>query len=814
MLKNHILIAWRMVSRNRWYTLIKVLGLALGLCGCIIIWLVGRFELNFDRLHPDKDRIYRVTSKMIRFGINEPEVHPAMPAALRTEVSGLEAVTGFYHYDAKVTIPFGDKAAHHFETEQEATGMSGAAIVDKDWFTIFPYKWLAGNAATSVAQPFTVVLTASRARTYFGALPWKDIIGKQLIYDDSLQVSVSGIVMDWNENTDFPYTDLISFPTIQASFLKQRRPLDYWGNQHGYIAWPTAIVKLSKGVSPATVLPQMDSLIARYVKTDPNNSFRMQLQPLADIHFNGDYHDGRRKAHLPTLYLLMGIALFILLLATVNFINLSTAQSFQRSKEVGVRKVLGSGSGNLVRQFLTETGLIASAAVFLASVMVNPVMSLFQDYVPYGVQFHPWDPRTLLFLVSIAVFTTLLAGLYPARVLASHLPVWTLKGAGVQKGGEKWWLRKSLIVFQFTISLVFIIATMVISNQIRFMLDTDYGFKTDAVLTVSTNMRDTTDRIAVLQEKIRQLPNVAGIVREGSPPIGWWQFNGIITSKGKEVREQRVMMNWGDEHIIPFYQMRLVAGRNLRHTDSLSEWVINETLARNLGFSSPSEAVGKSLYSQNRSFPIVGVVADFHMSSFRDPISPLVIGHSPDMERSLGIKLASAGRQPSDIKAILGKVGNIFRELYPKDEFEFRFMDESIASLYDDEQKTASLARIAMILAISISCMGIFGLSLFTAQRKRKEIGIRKVLGASVADIVRLLNRNFVVLILLSLLIAAPIAWWLMDVWLRDFAYRVPIHWWIFVMAGACAILIAFFSASIQSFRAALENPVEGLRTE
>jgi len=814
MLKNHILMAWRMLSRNRWYTLIKVLGLALGLCGCIIIWLVGRFELSFDRSHPDKERVYRVTRKVERPGRYDAEVHPPMPGALRTEVSGLEAVTGFYHYDAKVTIPSGDKAARHFDTQQEGTGVDGAAIVDQDWFTIFPYKWLAGNPATSLAQPFTVVLTASRARTYFGTLSWKDIVGKQLIYDDSLRVTVSGIVMDWSENTDFPYTDLISFPTIQASFLRQRRPLDYWGNQHGYIAWPTAMVKLSKGVTPAAVLQQMGRLIARHVKTDSNNAFKMQLQPLTDIHFNGDYQDGRRKAHLPTLYLLMGIALFVLLLATVNFINLSTAQSFQRSKEVGVRKILGSGRGNLVRQFLIETGLVACASVVLAALLVNPVMGLFQDYIPFGVEFRPFDAGTFLFLVSIAVFTTLLAGIYPARVLAAHLPVWALKGAGVQKGGEKWWLRKSLIVFQFTISLVFIIATMVIGNQIRYMLDTDYGFKTDAILTVPTDSRDTTDRVRVLEEKIGQLPDVAGTVREGSPPIGWWWSNSIVTIKEKEVRDQQVRMNWGDEHFIPFYQMRLVAGRNLRHTDSLAEWVINETLARSLGFNDPSEAVGKFLYWQKKSYPIVGVVADFHMSSFRDPINPLVIGHDPGVERSLGIKLASAGRQPSDIKAILGKVGNIFRELYPKDEFEFRFMDESIASLYDDEQKTASLARIAMILAISISCMGIFGLSLFTAQRKRKEIGIRKVLGASVADIVRLLNRNFVVLILLSLLIAAPIAWWLMDVWLRDFAYRVPIHWWIFVMAGACAILIAFFSASIQSFRAALENPVEGLRTE
>jgi putative ABC transport system permease protein len=819
MFRNHFKIAWRNIARHKLYTGIKVLGLALGICACIVIWIVTRYEFSFDNFHPDKERIYRVGSKMKIFDWYDNDLPPPVPEAMRKEISGLEAVTCFFPYwNPGITIPDKVKPARKFGSNLEGTdGMSGVIIADSEWFSIFKYDWLAGNPRSSLHDPYNVVLSESRAYKYFGKLPLEKIIGRQIVYDDSLRVNVSGIIKDWNKNTDFPYTDFISFSTINNSFLKDKRHMNDWSMAKGggMFYWPISFVKLSKAVSASQVNAQLKALVAKHIKMDTINTFSMQLQPLTDIHFNGSYsNDDTRKAHLPTLYALMCIAIFILLLATVNFINLATAQSIQRAKEIGVRKVLGSGRVSLISQFLTETLSLTLIAVGLAVLLVKPVLFIFQDYIPNGVKFNLFNLSTILFLLAITVFTTLLAGFYPARVLAGYLPILSLKGAGEQKGTEKWWLRKSLIVFQFSISLVFIIVTLVMGKQIRFMLKADYGFKSDAIMTVTPDWKDTTGKIKVMEERIKQLPGVDKIVREGTVPIGWGMMFASVIYKGKNETEQMVSTDWGNEEFIPFYQMHLAAGRNLRHSDSLVEFVINETLAKRLGFSRPEEALGKFLYWNKKPLPVVGVVADFHEGSFRDAIKPLIIGNETRIENSLGIKLASRGNQMSNTKATIEAIEKIYKDLYPKESFYYLFMDESIASMYANEQKTAALMQASMLTTIFISCMGLFGLSLFTAVKRTKEIGIRKVLGAGVTDIVSMLSKNIVVLVILSLFIASPIAWWVMHRWLEDFAYRAPLSWWIFPLAGLGAIAIALLTVGSHAFRAALANPVESLRTE
>jgi putative ABC transport system permease protein len=745
-------------------------------------------------------------------------VPPPMTEAIRKEIPGLAAVTSFFPYDGNpiITIPNGSKPAASFHGTVEGTDdVPGVMIADGYWFSIFRYDWLAGDPAIAMQRPFAVVLTESRARLYFGPLSPAAMIGKEVIYDDSLHAHVSGIVRDWKEHTDFPYTDFISFPTINVSFLRNSRHLDDWSLRKGggLYDWPSSFMKLAPGVQPSAAEAELKALVTRHMKTDSISALKMQLQPLADIHFNNDYsHDGLRKAHLPTLYALMGIALFILALAAVNFINLSTAQSLQRAKEIGMRKVLGSGRGRLILQFLTETGMLTMVAATLAVLLVMPALSFFHDYIPPGIRFRPFASSTLLVLLSFILFTTLLAGFYPARVLAGYLPAQTLKGSGAWTGGGKWWLRKSLIVFQFTISLVFIIVTLVIGDQIRFMLNTDYGFAKDAIVTVTTDGDDTTGRIDVLQQRFRQLPGIEQTVREAAVPIGWGMMYGSVTYKSRDVRKQIVILNFGDDKLIPFYRMRIVAGRNLRHTDSLAEWVINETMARSLGFVRPAGALGKMLSQGDHSCPVVGVVADFRLQSFRDVIKPVVIGHQPMVEMALGVKLAGPGTIAGNIKTTLGAMEKIYKELYPGSPFAYRFIDESIATMYESEQKTASLVRIAMGFAIFISCMGLFGLSLFTAERRAGEIGIRKVLGATTSDIALMLNRQFIQLVLLALVIASPIAWILATRWLQDFAYRVGIDGWVFVLAGLGAIGMAMVTVSYQSIRAAIANPVKSLK--
>ena len=822
MFSNYLRIAARILVRNKLYTIINVLGLAIGACGCIVIWLVGSYELSFDRFHPDGDRIYRVVDGGKPGERKTVNVLSPMAQAIRETIPGIEAVTVNYNeYGMReVKVPVVGKPAAVFQRKMDGTDReTGVIITDAEWFHIFSYDWLAGNPAIALKAPFAVVLTEKSAKLYFGDIPPTAAIGRELIYGDSLRVHVSGVVRDWTRKSDFAYTDFISFPTIAASSLREGRVNDWVLRPIGMRYFlPSVFVRLDRGVRPAQVEAQMNRILAEHVVADRRHPRLQALQPLRNVHFNSDYDDFRRKAHLPTLYALGGIALFILVLAAVNFINLATAQSLQRAKEIGVRKVLGGGRRGLMLQFLVETGLLTAFAMLFAALLVYPVMGYFREYIPEGVHFSPFAPSNLLFLAGATVVITILAGFYPARVLAGYQPVYSLKGSGTIKGGEKWWLRRSLIVFQFSISLIFIIVTLVIGNQIRYMLSTDYGFRTDALLTVQGQggFNDTTtSKLRLLEQGLSQVAGVTDVAREFSPPIGGNSWIETFGFKGQQPKEVTGNFEFGDEHFVPFYGMRMLAGRNIRNSDSLIEVVINETASKQFGFKDPSAAIGQVIYFEKKPLPIVGVVADFHMVSFREAIRPVVIGHNPGAERFVGVRLASAGLGADRVTTILDAMYKVYNDVYgSRIHSGFEFMDDHIRELYQTEQKTASLVRLAMGLAVFISCMGLFGLSLFTAERRASEIGIRKVLGATTADIALMLNRQFIRLVLLALVIASPVAWILAHRWLRDFAYRVAVDGWVFVLAGLGAIGLAVLTVSYQSIRAALANPVKSLKTE
>jgi putative ABC transport system permease protein len=821
MLKTYFKISWRTIKKNKFFSFINVIGLSLGICSCLVIYLVSSFEHSFDTFHPDIERIYRVTCQFDSHHNESAEIPAPMPSALRQEISGLEAVSCSYVYFPKITIQDKNKKPRSFDSNVEGTdGGTNTIFTDKNYFSIFKYDWLVGDPTTSLINPFKVVLSESRACKYFGAISVAEMIGREVVYDDSIRVSVSGIVKDWNNNTDFPFTDFISFSTINNSGLKNYYHNEDWRPIKGN-HWVWSFVKLSDKVTPRQIDNQLKLFLEHHLKDIQMDSIRFVLQPLTNIHFE-DYYSGDniRKANLPSLRGLMAIALFVLIIAAINFINLSTAQSLQRAKEIGVRKVLGSSRRSLIFQFLVETFLLTIFAVCLALVIVKPVLIAFRDFIPFGVAFNLFNPSTLLFILIVTLFTSLLGGLYPAKVLSSYLPRLSLKGGGGGlKGGGKWWLRKGLIVFQFTISLIFIVGAIVISNQVRFMLNSDFGLKTDAVILVNMGWINNDAKLSVLEEKIKQLPAVNQVVRQGNAPMGWIHGGINIKYKARNELEMNVSMDCGNEDYIPFYRIRLLAGRNLQQSDSLKEFVINETFTRALGFKKPEEAVGKLLYQDTenggqKAYPIVGVVADFHEGSFHEAIRPVVIGHVPESEKSLGIKLVSTGKNVSNVKVTLANMEKIWKDLYPNEPFSYHFMEDSIASFYEKEEKTSNLIGASTIVAIFISCMGLFGLAIFTAKRKTKEIGIRKVLGASVRSIVTMLSKDFVKLVIISILIASPLAWWLMNKWLQDFAYRINISWWMFVLAGIGAILIALTTVSFQTVKAALTNPAKSLRSE
>ena len=809
MLKSYFKSAWRHIMRHKAYSAINVMGLSLGICGCLVIYLVASFEFSFDTFHPDRERIYCVdisSAGGAPSGFTHWNCVPGtMPDAMRNNMSGLETVTAFHPYTPKVTIKAAGKTVKTFDK-------TAAVIAQPDYFDILQYTWLSGSKKTALVNPLTVVLTQSRAQTYFGNLRPDQMLGRTITYDDSLTVIVTGILQDWNKNSDFNFSDFISFSTIKNSVLKHRISLD---NPHVIDGSSQALVKLTAGVNPSQIDAQFPAFVKKYVyPLLPGTQAR--LQPFTGIHFHKEYGGNGNKADLRVLYILSAVAVFILFIAAINFINLSTAQSIQRTKDIGILKVLGSGRGGILFQFLIETFTLALLAIAIAVIAVQPLLNLFAAYIPQGVKFDFTDYTAWVFLAGIAIFTTLLAGFYPASLLSAFKPVSSLKGDVSEKTDTKGYLRKSLIVFQFTISLIFIIGTLVVDQQVHYMRNVDLGIKTSNIISLRSLFGDQTGKMKVLAENIKQLPGVEQVITEVTLPMGGSHMIDNIKLQGSTSHAIESYTYSGNEDFVPFYHMKIVAGRNLLHTDSVREYLINVTAAKAMGFNDPQQAIGRLLATdaRDKAYPIVGVVADFCEKTFYEQVIPCTIANNPDVQKEIALKLTPAEYQKGNISLLVSHIEKEWKKLYPKEAFDYAFMDGSFAKFYESDQQTAWLMRTATFIAIFISCMGLFGLAMFTTERRTKEISIRKVLGASVTNILTMLNKEVVVLIAISLLIASPIAWIFIHKWLQHFAYHTNLSLWVFILAGAGAMLIALATISFRTSRSAAANPVRGLRNE
>jgi len=825
MIYSHLRIAWRNIRKNNVSTIINVLGLAIGVSACLIIYLIADYDLRFDTFHPGKERIYRAVMDLDDYSggkFHLSEIPYPAAGAIREHFSGVDNTTTYFTYHSRVMTPNGN---YH---------PSDIIIAEPSYFDIFPHDWLAGNPAEALRQPFTVVLSDSRARQYFGNVAPEELIGREVIYNDSLPVKVSGIVKDWNGNSDLEFHDIISFATIQSSFLRRTNGFsgvtkaDSW-NDAPDIA--RTFIKLKKGATAARFDAQKTFLVQTintYAHLAKGRKLDLYLQPLSDIHFNADFNeDGFRKAHLPTIYALMGIAAFILIIAIINFINLATARSFQRAKEVGIRKVLGTSRRRLILQFLTETFILTCVSAFLSLLIARPVLSVFHDYIPPGVGLHLNDPFVWVFLLFITIITTLLAGFYPAKFLSGFSPVISLKGQGARTTDQKIYWRKGLIVFQFTVSLIFIIGTLAVGKQIHYLLNKDLGFRKDAIILLHTPDNDSTGTAIrnVLAEKIRKQSGVADVSVDGQQPAVAGGSESAYLKRlgtGTEILADRRI---ADAHFIPLYDIKLLAGQNLsgQANDSFPEFLINATCAEKLGFKHPEQAVGQLLQIgfigyNGPSKPkghVVGVVADFHTRSLYEPIAPAFITTPKRFWRELlSVRLTTQDKGAPYFKSCLSRIEKAWHEVYPGEKFDYTFYDDYLAGIYTKEQKTAQIINIAMAISILISCMGLFGIVTFTAERRKKELGIRKVLGAEMTDIVAILFKDFQKPVVLSILIASPIAWWLLNGWLEGFAYRISVSWWIFALAGAAAMFIALLTVSSRAITAALTNPIESLRSE
>jgi ABC-type antimicrobial peptide transport system permease subunit len=819
---NYFKIAFRGFRRHKLFTLINVIGLSIGISAALVIYLIIHFDFTFDKSHKDGDRIYRVVTNFSFSGspAYNPGVCGPLPGAAKREVTGLEDMAPLFRLlsQPNVHIPTKSGRPAVFKLQDDIT-LAGAG-----YFNLFQYHWLAGSAKSALNQPYQVVLTDEQARKYFPGIAWDQMIGRTVIYD-TIPTTVTGIVQTLSQNTDLNFHDFISYATAFANNdLKAGLRLNNWG---GTSPESQLFVRLSPKTTPGHIEKQLNDILIRNRPEAAANGRTQQfhLQPLADIHFNPDYGTfSGRVADKTTLYELLAIALFLLLLGCINFINLTTAQSVQRAKEIGIRKTMGGSRRQLILQFLSETFFMTLLSVMISIALVPLILQCFAGFIPAGVRASlVSQPDTMAFLAALTIIVSLLSGFYPALVLSGYKPVEVLKNQAPANGSKtrNALLRKSLTVSQFVIAQFFIMCTILVSKQIHYALHKDLGFKKEAVVIVNSPWKNREPgRNQVFMNRLQALPQVALVSAGRDAPASDdpHSTEGTYRDGKKEIKIEDLGEKFGDENYIKVYHIKLLAGRNLRPGDISKGFLINRTLARRIGFEDPRDAVGKEIdhFNGDTKMQIVGVVSDFYQESIHAPVAPLAILTSTNryFNGTFHIALKPQTANGEEWKTAITGMQKAWKEIYPDDDFEYHFFDETIARLYATERHTSILLTYATVLSILISCLGLLGLAIYTTNQRTKEIGIRKVLGASIFQIMLLLSTEMISLILLAFIIVTPIAFWAMIQWMRGFADHTAISWWVFALSGTGMLLTALCTSGFQMVKAALTNPAQSLKTE
>jgi len=820
MLQNYFRIAWRNMVRNKMNSLINIAGLAIGMAGVVLITLYVQDELKFDRFFSKADRIYQLNLDA-RMGTDEwivGRTPPPVGAALAGNVPGIETYTRVYE---TTPVVLGSERAgkKQYFTERNVIA------VDSNFLQVFDYPVLAGDPATCLMQPSSIVLTESLAKKHFG---YADAIGKTVSLDRFQQpFTVSAVLRDPVQST--LKFDLL-LPMSAMPSVKQFSWSWVWTQMN------TFMLLEEKHANPEGV-KQIEAAFPAVVRTSAASAFRrigkpydelkaaggrwdFRLQPLTDVHL---YSDGIGNTYttlssIRYVYIFSTIALFIIILACVNYMNLSTARASRRMKEIGVRKVLGSDRRQLIRQFLTESMICSFAAAIIAAGLVLLALPWFNALSGKSLSVaESFSAGTWLLSLGLVVLTGLLAGSYPAFYLTSFQAVEVLKGKmSFRKRLGGLFVRNGLVVFQFTVSVALIICTIVVFSQLRYSQSKEMGLNKNNVL-VLPNLSKIQGRETFCEELAR-IPGVSGAgIATGIPTVTNFT-DGYVPEQGteKETLAEEIPLTsfLVDEQFIPALQIKLLAGRNFSKdfNDSASV-ILNEEAAKAAGWKDP---VGKFLQYPGNSqrFQVIGVVKNFDLESVHNPMIPFALFHRTSDTYDIGVWYGLAGLQPGQTEQILKQVESKWKAFAPAVPFEYSFLDEQFEAMYASEKRMGTVFSIFTGLSIAVGCLGLFGLSVYTAERRTKEIGIRKVLGAGAASIVTSLSKDFVRLVLLSIVIASPLAWLAMNKWLENFAYRISISWWMFALAGAAVLLIALATVSVQAIRAALADPVKSLRTE
>jgi len=796
MIKNYFKIAWRQLRRNKAYAFINVAGLTLGITCSIVIFVLVHYELSFDNFHKDKDRIYRVVTEIHHDDISYTSGTPSpMGKALRDDYGFADKLARVRVLgNPLVSVTSGNDIHKFVETQ-------GLALADPEFFDIFNFPFLKGDRST-LANPNTAVITEKLATKYF---PGQDPIGKVLRIENSMNFTVAGVLKDLPANTDRSQEIYLPFVHLKDFDSSLAGPNSWSGINNNM----QCFVRLKEGATPASVENLFPAFMQKYYAgTRGLKVYHFKLQPLSDIHFNPNYSGVVEKKYIWALAL---IGLFLIVTACVNFINLATAQALTRSKEVGIRKVLGSMRRQLFWQFIAETSLIALFATILAFCLAQRAIPYVNQLLQISLELSPIKDWGLgIFLLVMLIGVTFLAGSYPGLILAGFQPILALKGKLNQRHIGGFSVRRGLVIVQFAISQLLIISTIVIATQIQYSRQTDMGFTKDAIVLLPLPIPDA-PKMSHIQTELAGMTGVEKTTLCFTPPASSDNdLTGFRYNNDAKQAPFNVNDKYADDQYIATFGLTLVAGRNYFRNDSTHEFLVNETFVHKLNISSPQDIIGKNIDVQGGPRgTIVGVVKDFHNYSFKGGISPVCI--STDNSRysycAVKMNMARAG-------SLLPAMEKLWNDTYPEYTYSYKFMDDNIAEFYETETILLRLIEVFAGIAIFIGCLGLYGMVSFMAVQKTKEIGVRKVLGAGVLDILWICGKEFFRLLIIAFLIAAPIGGWFMHRWLQDFVYRIPLNAEVFLLALASTIVIATLTIGYRTVRSALANPVKSLRTE
>jgi putative ABC transport system permease protein len=793
MLRNYFKIAFRNLWRHRVFSFINILGLTVGMTACFLIFLYVRFELSYDRFHDKADRIYRIVAD-----IKTPTevIHaggPAWAVAPNVKIEFPEVESFVRLSNANLLVRKDD-----IKFQEEHT-----LFADSAFFHVFGFTLLRGNAQTVLSAPYSIVFTESAAKKYFGK---SNPIGQTLLLTgDNFPATVTGIMKDLPENSIIQADMLVSMNTLTQ---KLNPGLDrQWGSYGS-----SAFIMLRPGANARNLQAKFPAFLEKRVGDEMKKSqmyASLFLENIKEVYLYST-RDGNNTGNINNVYIFSIVAVFILLIACINFVNLTTARSAERAREVGIRKVVGAAKAELTRQFIGESVLLCMLAFLLSVGLAALMLPLFNQLAGKTIQhgiFSNW--QYLLILFGAAVGIGLLAGVYPALVLSSFKPIIVLKGR-FSTGTKGIVLRKALVISQFTISIALIIGTIIVYNQMNFMRNRNLGFSKSQMMVIDSHGDRARD---AFKQSLTQIPQIRSVATSSSVPGGSnpGAYSEIENIKG-DLQIANLDLYFVDFDYIPQYKIKMVAGRAFSRdflTDTTQAMVLNEAAVKMFGYTSPEQAVGKRFKQWGREGKIIGVMKDFHFRALQEPIKPLSMRIELKECDLVSVNVATAGLS-NTISAIEKK----WKTYIPNRPFSYFFLDEFFDRQYRGEERFGRLFLNFSILAIFISCLGLLGLASYSTMQRTREIGIRKVMGASVSNIVNLLSKEFLLLVVISFFIAAPVAWYFMHHWLLDFAYRTNISWWIFVAAGCTALLIALVTISFQAIRAAIANPVVSLRSE